>query len=58
MGGAVAVGTLQLQHNLTGAIALEPFVGNSIIYYSNAQIPPSDEYLYRDPEYSLDVCVS
>ncbi len=28
------------------------------IEYSDAQIPPSDEYLYRDPEYSLDVCVS
>ncbi len=28
------------------------------IDYSDAQIPPSDEYVYRDPEYSLDVCVS
>ncbi len=28
------------------------------IDYSDAQIPPSAEYLYRDPEYSLDVCVS
>ncbi len=28
------------------------------IEYSDAQIPPSAEYLYRDPECSLDVCVS
>ena len=28
------------------------------IEYSDAQIPPSAEYLYRDPEFSLDVCVS
>ena len=28
MGGAVAVGTLELEHELAGAIALEPFVGN------------------------------
>jgi len=28
------------------------------IDYSDAQIPPAAEYLYRDPEYSLDVCVS
>jgi hypothetical protein len=28
MGGAVTVGTLELQHDLTGWIALEPFVGN------------------------------
>ncbi len=28
------------------------------IEYSDAQIPPAAEYLYRDPEYSLDVCVS
>jgi hypothetical protein len=30
----------------------------SLIDYSDAQIPPAAEYLYRDPEYSLDVCVS
>ena len=28
MGGAVAEGALQLQHDLAGAITLEPFVGN------------------------------
>jgi len=28
------------------------------IDYSDAQIPPAAAYLYRDPEYSLDVCVS
>ncbi len=28
------------------------------IDYSDAQIPPAAESLYRDPEYSLDVCVS
>jgi hypothetical protein len=28
MGGAVAVGALELQHDLAGAIALEPFIGN------------------------------
>ncbi len=28
------------------------------IEYSDAQIPPAAESLYRDPEYSLDVCVS
>ncbi len=28
------------------------------IDHSDAQIPPSDEYLYRGPEYSLDVCAS
>ena len=28
MGGAVFVGTLQLQHDLAGAITLEPFVGD------------------------------
>ena len=28
MGGAVFVGTLQLQHDLAGAIAFEPFVGD------------------------------
>jgi mannose-6-phosphate isomerase-like protein (cupin superfamily) len=28
MGGAVAVGALELQHDLTGWIALEPFVGD------------------------------
>ncbi len=27
------------------------------IDYSDAQIPPAAESLYRDPEYSLDVCV-
>ncbi len=29
VGGTVAVGTVQLQHELAGAIALEPFVGYS-----------------------------
>ena len=28
MGGAVALGALELQHDLAGWIALEPFVGN------------------------------
>jgi len=28
------------------------------VYYSDAQIPPAVESLYRDSEYSLDVCVS
>ena len=28
MGGAVFVGTLQLQHDLAGAVTLEPFVGD------------------------------
>ena len=28
MGGAVFVRTLQLQHDLVGAVALEPFVGD------------------------------
>jgi len=28
MGGAVFVRTLQLQHDLAGAVALEPFVGD------------------------------
>ncbi len=28
------------------------------IDYSDAQTPPSDEYLDRDPEYSMEVCVS
>jgi len=28
MGGAVFVRTFQLQHDLTGAVALEPFVGD------------------------------
>ena len=28
MGGAVAPGALELQHDLIGWIALEPFVGN------------------------------
>jgi len=28
VGGAVAPGTLELQHDLAGWIALEPFVGN------------------------------
>jgi hypothetical protein len=28
VGGAVAQGALQLQHDLAGAITLEPFVGN------------------------------
>ena len=28
MGGAVTLGILELQHDLTGWIALEPFVGN------------------------------
>ncbi len=31
--------------------------GEFYIEYSDAQIPPAAEYLYRDPEYSLDVCV-
>ena len=29
MGGAIAPGAFELQHNLAGAIALEPLVGNS-----------------------------
>jgi hypothetical protein len=28
VGGAVAEGALQLQHDLAGAITLEPFIGN------------------------------
>ena len=28
MGGAVAEGALQLQHDLAGAITLEPFIGD------------------------------
>jgi hypothetical protein len=28
MGGAVFVGTLQLQHDLAGAITFEPFIGD------------------------------
>ena len=28
MGGAVAVGAFELQHDLAGAVAGEPFVGN------------------------------
>jgi hypothetical protein len=28
MGGAVFVGTLQLQHDLAGAVEFEPFVGD------------------------------
>jgi len=31
---------------------------DGLFSYSDAQIPPAAEYLYRDPEYSLDVCVS
>ena len=32
--------------------------GGQSFDYSDAQIPPAAEYLYRDLEYSLDVCVS
>ena len=28
MGGAIAVGAFELEHDLAGAVALEPFVGN------------------------------
>jgi hypothetical protein len=50
--GAVAPGTFQLQHNVTGAIALEPFVGDrrtrdvTVVVPDNSGDPDIREFLY------------